>query len=153
MSKKYNNYKNNNNNVLNINIEELKGKKITLNNDSSKYLVLYPGDINFVAQVEDLLLFAQTQFEKLQEEDIEEVSDENLDIFRERLNKIKDILNAVKEKFNLAFNDSNAYDRIFGNVADIELIILVITKVYEFSMSYRETEDSTIDSYTAKYKK
>ena len=42
MSKKYkNNNYNNNMNSLNLNIEELKGKKVILNNDKNKYLLLH----------------------------------------------------------------------------------------------------------------
>ena len=156
MSKKYNNY-NNTNNSLNINIEELKGSRVTLNNDKNKYLILFPGDINFITQVEDLLTFVKTEFEKLQEneEEIAEnlTEEEQVKVFNERLGKIKDILNTVKSKFNSAFNDDNAYERIFGTVADIQLIIIVITRVYEYAVSLREKENRVTENYTAKYRK
>lgn len=154
MSKKYNNY-NNTNNSLNINIEELKGSKVTINNDKNKYLILFPGDINFITQVEDLLTFVKTEFEKLQEEEIENnlTEEEQVKVFNERLGKIKSILNTVKAKFNSAFNDDNAYERIFGTVADIQLIITVITRVYEYAVSLREKENRVTENYTAKYRK
>ena len=154
MSKKYNNY-NNTNNSLNINIEELKGSRVTINNDKNKYLILFPGDINFITQVEDLLTFVKTEFEKLQEEEIENnlTEEEQVKVFNERLGKIKDILNTVKAKFNSAFNDDNAYERIFGTVADIQLIITVITRVYEYAVSLREKENRVTENYTAKYRK
>lgn len=154
MSKKYNNY-NNTNNSLNINIEELKGSRVTINNDKNKYLILFPGDINFITQVEDLLTFVKTEFEKLQEEEITNnlTEEEQVKVFNERLGKIKDILNTVKSKFNSAFNDDNAYERIFGTVADIQLIITVITRVYEYAVSLREKENKVTENYTAKYRK
>lgn len=154
MSKKYNNY-NNTNNSLNINIEELKGSRVTINNDKNKYLILFPGDINFITQVEDLLTFVKTEFEKLQEEEITNnlTEEEQVKVFNERLGKIKDILNTVKSKFNSAFNDDNAYERIFGTVADIQLIITVITRVYEYAVSLREKENRVTENYTAKYRK
>lgn len=154
MSKKYNNY-NNTNNSLNINIEELKGSRVTINNDKNKYLILFPGDINFITQVEDLLTFVKTEFEKLQEEEIENnlTEEEQVKVFNERLGKIKEILNTVKAKFNSAFNDDNAYERIFGTVADIQLIITVITRVYEYAVSLREKENRVTENYTAKYRK
>lgn len=155
MSKKYNNYNNNISNSLNLNIEELKGSKVTINNDKNKYLILFPGDINFITQVEDLLTFVKIEFEKLQEEKIEEnlTEEEQIKVFNERLSKIKEILNTVKSKFNSAFNDEGAYERIFGTVADIQLIITVITRVYEYAVSLREKENRVTENYTAKYRK
>ena len=52
---------------------------------------------------------------------------------------------------NKIFNDTTAYDRIFGNVADIGLMIMVITRVFEYVAELREQENGITDKYTSKY--
>ena len=159
MSKKYknNNYNNyKNTNEFNINIEELKGIKVKINNENNKYLIVYPSDVNFIIQVEDLVDYITKAAEKIAENntDIESLSsEEKSEILTAKLNLTKDLIKNCKEKFNNVFNDSTAYERIFGNVVDIHLMVLVINKVYEYVLSLRESENHTMSKYTEKYDK
>jgi hypothetical protein len=147
MSKKYKNNNYNNNSSLNLNIEELKGKKVTLNNDKNKYLVVYPGDMNFLVMLDDLIKFITSEYEKIRKtEDIE-----TEDTYVERLNNVRELVLEIKNRFNKIFNDTTAYDRIFGNVADINLMLMVITRVFEYVTELREQENGITDKYTSKY--
>lgn len=148
MSKKYkNNNYNNSSNSLNLNIEELKGKKVTLNNDKNKYLVVYPGDMNFLVMLDDLIKYITSEYEKIQNTEDNEVED----TYVERLNNVRGLVSEIKNRFNKIFNDTTAYDRIFGNVADISLMVMVITRVFEYVAELREQENGITDKYTSKY--
>ena len=148
MSKKYkNNNYNNNSNSLNLNIEELNGKKVTLNNDKNKYLVVYPGDMNFLVMLDDLIKYITSEYEKIQNTEDNEVED----TYVERLNNVRGLVSEIKNRFNKIFNDTTAYDRIFGNVADISLMVMVITRVFEYVAELREQENGITDKYTSKY--
>ena len=148
MSKKYNNNNyNNNSNSLNLNIEELKGKKVTLNNDKNKYLVVYPGDMNFLVMLDDLIKYITSEYEKIKNTEDNEAED----TYVERLNNVRGLVSEIKNRFNKIFNDTTAYDRIFGNVADIGLMIMVITRVFEYVAELREQENGITDKYTSKY--
>lgn len=148
MSKKYkNNNYNNNSNSLNLNIEELKGKKVTLNNDKNKYLVVYPGDMNFLVMLDDLIKYITSEYEKIKNTE----DNESEDTYVERLNNVRGLVSEIKNRFNKIFNDTTAYDRIFGNVADIGLMIMVITRVFEYVAELREQENGITDKYTSKY--
>lgn len=155
MSKKYNNYKNNNNTDFNINIEELKGVRVKINNDNNKYLVLFPSDMNFVVQVEDLANYATKVAEEISKNsDMEDLTPEQQSVLiAEKINLTRELITTCKDKFNNVFNDNTAYERIFGNVADIHLIITVINKVYDYVVRMRDTETGTISKYTNNYKK
>ena len=148
MSKKYkNNNYNNNSNSLNLNIEELKGKKVTLNNDKNKYLIVYPGDMNFLVMLDDLIKYITSEYEKIKNTEDNEAED----TYVERLNNVRGLVSEIKNRFNKIFNDTTAYDRIFGNVADIGLMIMVITRVFEYVAELREQENGITDKYTSKY--
>lgn len=144
-----------NTNNFNLNISELKGQKITINNDSNKYLILYPGDINFVLEIENLLNFVKEEFENLKdsnEDNVDNMSElEQTEYYSNKLKSLKEIISNIKIKFNNVFNDDEAYSRIFGNIADIDLILIVITKVYEYSVKLRENEVGSVSKYTTKY--
>lgn len=148
MSKNYkNNNYNNNSNSLNLNIEELKGKKVILNNDKNKYLVVYPGDMNFLVMLDDLIKYITSEYEKIKNTEDNEAED----TYVERLNNVRGLVSEIKNRFNKIFNDTTAYDRIFGNVADISLMVIVITRVFEYVAELREQENGITDKYTSKY--
>ena len=148
MSKNYkNNNYNNNMNSLNLNIEELKGKKVILNNDINKYLVVYPGDMNFLVMLDDLIKYITSEYEKIKNTEDNEAED----TYVERLNNVRGLVSEIKNRFNKIFNDTTAYDRIFGNVADVSLMVIVITRVFEYVAELREQENGITDKYTSKY--
>ena len=148
MSKNYkNNNYNNNMNSLNLNIEELKGKKVILNNDKNKYLVVYPGDMNFLVMLDDLIKYITSEYEKIKNTEDNEAED----TYVERLNNVRGLVSEIKNRFNKIFNDTTAYDRIFGNVADVSLMVIVITRVFEYVAELREQENGITDKYTSKY--
>ena len=148
MSKNYkNNNYNNNMNSLNLNIEELKGKKVILNNDTNKYLVVYPGDMNFLVMLDDLIKYITSEYEKITNTE----GNESEDTYVERLNNVRGLVSEIRNRFNKIFNDTTAYDRIFGNVADVSLMVIVITRVFEYVAELREQENGITDKYTSKY--
>lgn len=145
-----------NTSALSLNIEELKGTTITINGDSAKSLVVFEKDINFVSDVEDLYSYIKTLSTKFQEEqeDIENISeDEQQEYVDKKVDELKNISKTISDKFNKVFKDETAFERVFGKVMDIGLVILVVQRVLDLVYNLRKDEINKVREYTKSYKK
>lgn len=148
-----------NNNSFNIDIEELKGTRVTINGDESKYLVVYENDVSFVEGLisyGDYLNSIEKEYSELSKE-VESVEDDSDEAVKEKMNKtldkMNDIINNSKESFNKLFKDETAFDRIFNDVKSINLIVIVFERILNFVLNARKDNINSTSKYTSKYKK
>jgi hypothetical protein len=150
----------NNTNSFNIDIEELKGIRVTINGEESKYLVVYPNDVSFI---EDLISYSEYlnevshKYKNLSDE-IENIGEsEDEEENKEKINKTLKVFNEIieesKDKFNKMFKDETAFDRIFDKVKNLETVVLVIERILNFSLNERKDKVNSTSKYTDRYKK
>lgn len=157
---KKNNIKNmedyNTNNSFNIDIEELKGTRVTLNGDNSKYLIIYEQDVNFIEAIQDLRDYVSDMSKKYSEEEIENIEglteDEESEAIAKQLNSLRDFSEEIAKRFNKIFNDDEAYSRIFGTVLDITLVIHVLGRILDYTYNVRKSNVNRTSKYTDRYK-
>ena len=146
-----------NNNSFNIDIEELKGTRITINGEESKYLVIYEDDVAFV---EDLISYAdylnslEKRYSALNTEIDEDASEEDsMEKINKTLEEVNEIIKESKERFNVIFKDDTAFDRIFGNIKTLNLVVVVIGRILDFVYNERKDKINSTKKYTERYKK